>query len=57
MGQANKSVHLNSFAIKHHGMDSLPSGIVNAKTVDEFKTKLHIDKSWYEKCFDLSELC
>ena len=53
--RANKSSRLNSFALRNiHVWNSLPSEIVNSKTVVEFKTKL--DKLWSDILFDLSEV-
>ena len=52
---ANKSSRLNSFALMNiHVWNSLPSEILNSKTVVEFKTKL--DKLWSDIRFDLSEV-
>ena len=53
--RANKSSRLNSFALRNiHVWNSLPSEIVNSKTVVEFKTKL--DKLWSDIRFDSSEV-
>ena len=53
--RANKSVKLNSFAIRNIPVwNSLPSDVVNSKTVLEFKTKL--DKLWRDKRFDQTNI-
>ena len=53
--RVNKSIRLNSFAMRTIPVwNSLPSEIVNSKTVLEFKTKL--DKLWKNSRYDLSEI-
>ena len=48
---ANKSIKLHSIALRNIPvLNSLPSEVVNSKTVVEFKTKL--DKLWRSQRFD-----
>ena len=52
---ANKSSKLNSFAIRNIPVwNSLPSDVVNSKTVLEFKTKL--DKLWSDRRFNQTNI-
>ena len=53
--RANKSIKLNSFAVRNISVwNSLPSHVVNSKTVLEFKTKL--DKLWSDRRFDQTNI-
>ena len=53
--RANKSIKLHSFALRNIPVwNSLPSEVVNSKTVVEFKTKL--DKLWISQRYDQNNI-
>ena len=52
---ANKSIEVNAFALRNIPVrNTLPSEVVNSKTVVEFKTKL--DKLWISQRFSQTNI-
>ena len=53
--RANESIKLHAFALRNIPVwNSLPSEVVNSKTVVEFKTKL--DELWKSQRFDQTNI-